>query len=57
MLRSILAAFAFTLVLVAQGMAAVAMDLPRGELRVGFSNTRVESPSDVIFSAPNDELL
>jgi len=41
MLRSILAAFAFTLVLVAQGLPAVAMDLPRGELRVGFSNTRV----------------
>jgi len=41
MLRSILAAVAFTLVLVAQGLPAVAMDLPRGELRVGFSNTRV----------------
>jgi ATP-dependent protease ClpP protease subunit len=41
MLRTILAAIAFALTLVAQGVPAGALELPRGELKVGFSNTRV----------------
>jgi ATP-dependent protease ClpP protease subunit len=43
MLRAILAAIAFALALVAQGLPAGALDLPRGELRVGFSNTRAST--------------
>jgi ATP-dependent protease ClpP protease subunit len=41
MLRTVLAALAFALVLVAHGVPAGALDLPRGELKVGFSNNRV----------------
>ena len=39
-LRAIFAAFAFALCLVVQGMPATALEMQRGELRVGVSNTR-----------------
>jgi ATP-dependent protease ClpP protease subunit len=41
MLRAFLTAIAFALALVAQDQPAGALDLPRGELRVAFSNTRI----------------
>jgi len=42
-LRTLLAALAFALALIAAGVSANALDLPRGELRVGFSNTRANT--------------
>jgi ATP-dependent protease ClpP protease subunit len=43
MLRTTLAAFVFALAIIAQGLPAGALDAPRGELRVGFSNTRTNT--------------